>query len=138
MSIKVIDNTIKVQEGLASAIKRGLEAIGATAEGYAKDSLTASGAVDTGLLRNSVTWALSGGKTNISSYKANRGDGHGEYSGNAPNDKDMAVYIGTNVNYADKIEFGTRKMPPRPYLKPAATEHTPEYRELMKQSLENA
>lgn len=75
------------------------------------------------------------------------------------------VYIGTNLEYAPYIEFGTGKysttgggttketwvymddfgqfhiahpMRARPFLKPAASEHTEEYREILKDSLENA
>ena len=35
-----------------------------------------------------------------------------------------SVTIGTNVEYAWWVETGTKKMPARPYLKPAVTEHT--------------
>ncbi len=121
MSIKITDNTIEVQEGLASAIKRGLEAIGATAEGYAKDKAREQNVVDTGLLRNSITWALSGEAPNVNSYTDDTGEQMQTYTGTAPNDKDMAVYIGSNLSYFKYNELGTRKMPPRPMLRPAAT-----------------
>lgn len=45
-------------------------------------------------------------------------------------DKD-SVYIGTNVEYAPYVELGTKRMDPRPYLKPAATEHSDEYRSIV-------
>ncbi len=106
MSIKIINNTIKVQDGLESAIKRGLEAIGAVAEGYAKDECP----VDTGRLQNSITHKTEG----------------------------KSAYIGTNVEYAPYVELGTRKMPPRPYLRPAATQHNAEYKELLEESMKNA
>ena len=66
--------------------------------------------VDTGNLRNSIT------HTNDEKY----------------------AYIGTNVEYAPYVELGTSKMKPRPYLKPAATEHTAKYEQIVKQCLENA
>lgn len=50
MSIKEIDNTQEVLSALDSAIQRGLEAIGMTAERYAKEITP----VDTGRLRNSI------------------------------------------------------------------------------------
>lgn len=31
----------------------------------------------------------------------------------------MEGYVGSNVHYAPYVEFGTRKMPPQPYLRPA-------------------
>ena len=65
--------------------------------------------VDTGNLRNSITHTC---------------------------DKE-AAYIGTNVEYAPNVELGTSRQRAQPYLKPAATEHTSEYKRLMKDSLEN-
>lgn len=51
-------------------------------------------------------------------------------------DKD-AAYIGTNVYYAPYVEMGTVKMEARPFLKPAATEHSNTYESIMKKHLEN-
>lgn len=50
MSYENKDNTKEVLSALEKAINRGLEAIGLTAEGYAKDETP----VDTGRLRNSI------------------------------------------------------------------------------------
>ena len=66
--------------------------------------------VDTGRLRNSITHTAD---TN-------------------------AAYIGTNVEYAPYVELGTSKMPPRPFLKPAATEHNEEYKKIMEAALKSA
>jgi len=35
------------------------------------------------------------------------------------NDKNIVGRVGTNVKYAPYVELGTRKMSPRPYLRPA-------------------
>ena len=72
--------------------------------------------VDTGLLKNSMTFAVSGESPNISSYSADEGTGSGAYSGKAPEDKVPAVYIGTNVEYGKYVQFGTSKMRPRDFL----------------------
>lgn len=77
----------------------------------------------------------------------------------------VVVYVGTNVEYGAYVECGTgqyastgggttkpswvyqdefgnwhRAFPqkPRPYLKPAVVDHTAEFRNILKQSLENA
>lgn len=63
--------------------------------------------VDTGRLRNSISHAVSGD----------------------------SAYIGTNVEYAPYVEMGTVKMSPRPYIKPAVTEHINEYKVLAEQYL---
>ena len=51
MSYTFKDNTDEVLDALKNAKKRGLEAIGLTAEGYAKKDTP----VDTGRLRNSIS-----------------------------------------------------------------------------------
>lgn len=51
--IGIKDNTEEVVKGLEKAIARGLEAIGLTAEGHAKEITP----VDTGRLRNSIAHA---------------------------------------------------------------------------------
>ena len=53
MSYTYKDNTDEVLSALEKAKKRGLEAIGLTAEGYAKKDTP----VDTGRLRNSISHA---------------------------------------------------------------------------------
>lgn len=44
-------------------------------------------------------------------------------------------YIGTAVEYAPYVELGTRRMTARPYLRPAASEHTAEYKAVMEAEL---
>ena len=59
--------------------------------------------VDTGRLRNSISHAVSGNE----------------------------VYIGTNVEYGPYVEFGTRRQRPQPYLTPAATQHSADYKRII-------
>lgn len=46
-----------------------------------------------------------------------------------------SVYIGTNVEYAPYVELGTVRQAPQPYLRPAAQEHGPQYRDIIKSEL---
>ena len=92
----------------AAAIYLAMNMIGEQAESYAKESLTQSGAVDTGRLRNSVT--------------------------NLPEER--KVTVGTNVEYSTYIEFGTSKMAPRPYIKPAVFDHLDEYKQMILSQLQ--
>ena len=132
ITIKV-DNRKTVLQEMDKAILIALEKSGMAGEGYAKDNLTQSGHVDTGNLRNSITYKIDNGEP--------------------------AVYIGTNVEYGKYIELGTGKyasggrktswvyqdengewhrtegVKADPYLKPAVTEHLDTYRAIFKNAL---
>lgn len=136
-NIEYRDNTEEVLKAMEAAIRRGNETIGMTAERYAKKACP----VDTGRLRNSITYALAGEETHVKSYKANKGGKDREtytYDGNAPGKKGEGVYIGTNVEYATFIENGSSGRKPVHFLKNAATGHTDEYKRLMEESMKNA
>lgn len=135
--IKFTDNTKLFLSAYEKALHNGLEAIGMTAEKYAKEKITDNDSVDTGRLRNSITYAISGEKANISTYSDDEGNTY-SYSGTAPNDKQPAVYIGTNVEYAPYVELGTSRQKAKPFLKPAATQHTAEYERILKAALDSA
>ena len=109
MSVTVKDNTKEVLSALEKAKKNGLEAIGLTAEGYAKKNLYPGHGLDTGRLRNSITHATD----------------------------EEAAYIGTNVEYAPYVELGARNRKGLHYLQQAATEHKSEYKKLMENALKN-
>lgn len=118
-------------------VARALEIIGAKAEGYAKNLC----AVDTGLLRNSITHTRSDGTAAISDYKADKeknGErGEGSYSGRVPFGNEKAVYIGTNVEYAPYVEYGTSqsKKGPQPFIRPAVQDHIDEYKHILNMEL---
>ena len=141
-NIEYRDNTEEVLEAMKAAIRRGNEAIGLAAEGHAKKKITQAGAVDTGRLRNSITYALAGEETHIKSYKADKGGKDREtytYDGTAEGKKGSGVYIGTNVEYAPGIELGThRSSGAVHFLQDAATGHADEYKKLMEDSMKNA
>lgn len=155
----VLDNTQLVKESTEQAILTALEAIGMRAEGYAKMKCP----VDTGLLRNSITHAVSGGSAAISSYHASYGSnkhwvtnkqgkrslrrysassnkagavGYGTYSGSVGVLGEKAVYIGSNLSYASYVEKGTSHQKAQPFLEPAVTGHTREYKRIFEEQLE--
>jgi HK97 gp10 family phage protein len=133
MSIEIKDNTKAVLSALEKAKRNGLKAIGITAEAHAKKNTP----VDTGRLRNSITFAVSGESANISSYSGDNGEEGGSYSGAAPNDKDKSVYIGTNVEYAQFVELGSRGRQGVHFLQKAATEHKGEYKKLLEDAMKS-
>lgn len=48
-----------------------------------------------------------------------------------------AVYVGSNVEYAQDEEEGTSRRPPHPYLRPAAENHMDEWRRIVEDELKN-
>ena len=141
-NIEYRDNTEEVLKAMEAAIRRGNEAIGLAAERHAKKKITEAKAVDTGRLRNSITYALAGEETHIKSYRADKGGKDREtytYDGTADGKNGSGVYIGTNVEYAPGIELGThRSAGAVHFLQDAATGHTDEYKKLMEDSMKNA
>lgn len=99
------DNRQEVLADLDKAIKTALYEVGL--EAVTNIISISNFPRDTGLLRNSITFAISGKSPAIKSYQDDKGDGSGSYTGTAPNDKVPAVYIGTNVEYAKYVQFGT-------------------------------
>ena len=166
LHIDIEDNTELYEKALAEASEKILEAIGIQAEGRAKQELRREPKrIDTGLLRNSVTHAVSGKPAAIKSYRASyiqdrkgnairNSEGQkvragnketagavkvGRYSGTAPeaHEGEKAVYIGTNVEYAIYVHQGTRKMAANPFIKNAVTRHSREYEAIAKSILED-
>lgn len=127
------DNSEEVLNAFKEQLRIGLEAVGMKAEGYAKDNTP----VDTGRLRNSMS--------------------HKVYM------SDSSVYIGTNVEYAPYVEFGTgihasngigrqepwsyddekgvehvtRGIKAHHMIKKAATEHNSEYKRIIEAALKD-
>ena len=133
------DNSKEYEELLIQAIRRGLRAIGMTAETYAKSNCP----VDTGYARNSITHALSGESAAVSSYKADAGKNGeppktGEYRGTLGEIEDNYVAIGSNVEYFPFIEEGARGRKAYHTLRKAATDHKDEYKQLLTDSIKNA
>lgn len=131
--VRIESNLPKVKAELAERIPAILEGIGLQAEGNAINEITKLKAVDTGRLRNSITFATSerqgtpntqgGAQALPEDYKPRQ------------TPEDGAVYIGTNVEYAQYIELGTSRMNPRPFLKNAIANHTNEYKDIVLKGL---
>ena len=119
---RFIDNSGKIRAEFDNAEQRALIRIGMTVEAAAKRLCP----VDTGRLRNSITFSLSGhgtNKQNVFAKNKKTGDTQkvGSYgSGTIGSLYNRAVYVGTNVEYAPHVELGTVNMAAQPYLKPGA------------------
>jgi phage gpG-like protein len=104
------NNTEQVASAINQALASALEEIGLAAERFAKTETP----VDTGRLRSSITHAI--------------------------NMDEKAVYVGSNVEYARPVEFGTfhPKRKGVGMLRRAASEHADFYRKILKKHMENA
>lgn len=96
------NNTKQVVTSINKGIATALMVMGMQAESAAKKICP----VDTGRLRNSITYVLDVPK--------------------------KEVYIGTNVEYAKHVEFGTHKQRAQPFLRPAALAVAKKYATIFK------
>lgn len=121
------------------ALKQGMKTVGMQAESHAKELCP----VKTGLLRNSIAYAIGG-------EAASNGEGA------APGDDDgkITLYVGSNVEYAPYVELGHYQQPgryvpaigkrlvasyvsARPFLRPAIENYTEEYNQILISALNN-
>lgn len=116
------------------AVEKALRLVGGQAERLAKEIISEMGAVDTGFLRNSITFALDGEQANVSEYQDDAENQQGEYHGEADENSDgtRSVMIGSNVYYAPYIEYGTRKMQARPFLATAVQSGKEQFEQLFR------
>ena len=142
MNFQLTDNTDAVLRALDENVEKALEMIGLQAAGYAALNLEDNPRrIDTGLLRNSITYAIAGEAPAKQTYSADTGDGSGRYQGKiAKSEGEKSVYIGTNVEYASYVEYGAKlpsgaTMEANHFIKNAVTEHIDEYKDIMERGL---
>ncbi len=170
MDVEIKDNHIKdILNNLDEAVETALDAAGMQAATLsARELQNSPQRIDTGLLRNSITWALGGKPAAISSYTADRESKYsedsvwsilqaarsssGSYSGVAPADGDhtKSVYIGTNVEYAIYVHEGAssgfwsklfgrkNRMAPNHFLKNGIQKNQKELLDIIKKVLQNS
>lgn len=155
IDVDITDNSSRILNATEEAIEKILESWGIEIEKDAKLELeNAPRRIDTGLLRNSITHAISGKGPAITAYRGDReskygirkGIPTGSYSGTAPADsKDKkAVYIGTNVEYAQAVHEGARggifgsgkPLEPNRFLKNACEKNQNKLKDMAKKILE--
>ena len=107
------------------AVFTGLEAVGFMLESHAKRLVP----VDTGRLRGSITYATQR-KTGQVTAPAQSGD---EVS--RPTDE-HTLHVGTNVEYAPHVEYGTVRSQAQPYLRPAIDNNHKQAAELMNREIQ--
>lgn len=137
------DNTEKIKNEVHEAILVGLDAAGMQAVSIATVEIQKEPQrVDTGLLKNSIAYAVVGKSAIPQTYSADGPDKDGvvrtgSYSGIAPdegNDKPY-VMIGTNVEYALYVHEGTSRMKANRFIKKAVDENREELIEIIAKGL---
>lgn len=125
IDVQLTDNSGEILKAMEEKKRAALEAIGITAEGYAK-LLTP---VDTGRLRNSISHTVVGDDcyigTNVE-YAPWHELGTGIYASDGNGRKTPWTYYDRN----GKLHY-TRGVKPKHMLKKAASEHTAEYKKII-------
>ena len=134
------DHSKEVFAEISKKLDEALVLCGARAERNAKINIENDPhRVDTGLLRNSITYAMGGEKPAVTSYRGDNPSRYGgteiptgSYAGTAPNEP-HSMYIGTNVSYAPYVHEGTQKMRANRFLRDAIQGHEKEYQAIINQ-----
>ena len=136
--VQINDHSNEYLNEVSDSIEAALEAIGIHLSGEAAEELENSPRrIDTGLLRNSITYALDGEAPGIKSYTSDDKSVSGSYSGTAPKEKgkDRSVIVGTNVEYALYVHEGTSRMSPNRFLKNALDRNRDQINEYIKKAM---
>ena len=137
-TVEIDDHSDEYMKDVDKALEKALTAIGIHLEGEAKEELeNTPRRIDTGLLRNSITYALDGEAAAQTSYSADDGSKSGSYSGTAPKDEQRSVMVGTNVEYALYVHEGTQKTEANRFLKNALDRNREQCSDYVKKALEN-
>lgn len=128
-NVTITYNTDLVREALEKAKYYALDAIGMKAEGYAKQETP----VNLGRLRNSMTHVVQDNSVYVGTNMGNEYGiyvefGTGIYASEGNGRKDPWVYFDKKTG---KFRL-TRGSKPHHMIRRAATEHTDEYREIVK------
>ena len=110
-------------------VEKILWQMGAKAEAFAKEGTP----VDTGRLRNSITFVVKNEEGKTVAYTDEHGNQY-EYTVGEGLENDT-VAIGTNVEYAKYVEMGTSKMGGKHMLENAVSQHGDVYEKIIKKEL---
>ena len=141
------DNIEQAKQEIQQRARKALTAVGIQVSSLARTEIQKSPSrIDTGLLRNSITYALDGEGTAIGSYSADKASRYSgktppseSYSGTTPKEPEgrQAVYVGTGVKYAIYVHEGTDRMAPNRFLKNAVENNQGEIRGIIQKTLQS-
>lgn len=132
--VQMTDNTGELLKELEFKIEKALTMVGMDAEGDAKIEIESDPRrVDTGRLRNSITWATT---KESSSPRFDGGDDADEVDPDSGVTESQcpdehSVIIGTNVEYAYEIHEGREGLAPNRFLRNAVERNYEKYRKII-------
>lgn len=144
--VKIIDHTEEVINETELAIQKALEICGGKMERYAKLMCP----VDTGLLRNSITFVtktspgitlsdLGAGVKGGKAFESKSGTVRNAVEEYIETDENNSVIIGTNVSYGIYVETKSYKgKGPNHFLTRAVNDHIDEYKRILEKEIKGA
>ena len=141
------DNSESVKKDIADSVAIGLTECAIQLEG----EIALRTPVDTGHLRNSISFiaplassldekdSCYTGKPGTRVHKGQTRPGkcrEEEHPGRLQGSADMkTAYVGTNVEYAEYVEYGTKRMKAQPYMRTGLSAATPALREIFRRRM---
>lgn len=135
VDVKLENNTMKVEAEFGKAMGRALYAIGVTAQGdivkyMSKPDFTGRDIVDTGRLRGSISFVTPEEESGVYDNNADSSDA---LSGKG---LENTVILGTNVEYADEVNNGSKKQKARKFMENGIEPNWDKYQDLAKEIFE--
>lgn len=130
IDVKIDSHVSEIQELTQETIDKILWMMGAKAEGFAKDETP----VDTGRLRNSITFVTKAEEGKVVNYTDDKGNEYNYTVGAGLEENSVA--IGTNVEYAKDVEIGTGGRAGKHMLEKAVSQHDDVYRKIIELALQ--
>lgn len=132
VDVKLENNTMKVEAEFGKAMGRALYAIGVTAQGdivkyMSKPDFTGRDIVDTGRLRGSISFVTPEEESGVYDNNADSSDA---LSGKG---LENTVILGTNVEYADEVNNGSKKQKGRKFMENGIEPNWSKYQDLAKE-----
>lgn len=132
---EVVSHKAEVMEAIEHAMHEAVALMAEEVEGNAKKDCP----VDTGLLRNSLTYAFAGQLPVQLGYADDSGGQFTTYEASTPasDDDSITAYVGTNVEYAPYVEFGSQQhlVGKSHFLRDGATQHIPRLKSICETTL---
>lgn len=137
--VQINYNDDELLESLSFLKEKALTMVGTEAEGDAKIEIESDPRrVDTGRLRNSITWATTK-EHSEPKYEGGEGEEVDPDSGvTSAQAEEDAVVIGTNVEYAYEIHEGRKGLDPNRFLRNAVERNMEKYRTIIDETLKGS